>query len=377
MYAAVGMRFELLETALIMYSIHHWRYPMSFSMPARFTVRLLSLTLLVAGTTFSQVVLDKESVLKIFTPGGLHYYTPGTGGNFDIGRPGGPHVYDFSSINLTDLSISYNYDVSTIPELEPRYPAGCVTMGETPATIEKNPVFHFDTDTMYVVGQATLSPEMRFAHSTPWEIVAVFPTVYGSTFTQMVEERETTYTSGGAVQNVNLSSSEEVTAIDGFGTLKLSIGEFPCLRIRKEHRGYGDKEFMFLTQEGVFLGIGSVALEVPDSGVVSGGMQVLLAASLVGVEDGAPLPAAFSLSQNYPNPFNPSTEIEFQVAAFGRARLAVYDLLGREVSLLVDGTLDPGLHTVRFDAANLASGVYIYRLATQGHTATRTMLLMR
>jgi len=134
---------------------------------------------------------------------------------------------------------------------------------------------------------------------------------------------------------------------------------------------------MFLTQEGVFLGIGSVALEVPDSGIVSGGMQVLLAASLVGVEDGAPLPAAFSLSQNYPNPFNPSTEIEFQVAAFGRARLAVYDLLGREVSLLVDGSLDPGLHTVRFDAAGLASGVYIYRLATQGHTATRTMLLMR
>lgn len=350
---------------------------MSLSTPARLIARLLTVTLLVAGTTFSQVVLDKEAVLKIFTPGGLHYYTPGTGGNFDIGKPGGPHIYDFSSINLTDLSISYNYEVSSIPELEPRYPAGCVTMGETPTTIEKNPVFHFGTDTMYVVGQATLSPEMRFAHSTPWEIVAVFPTVYGSTFTQMVEERETTYTSGGAVQGVNVSSSEEVTAIDGFGTLKLSIGDFPCVRIRKEHRGYGDKEFMFLTPEGAFLGVGSVALADPDSGIVSGGMQVLLASSLVGVEDSAPLPAMFSLGQNYPNPFNPSTGIEFQVAASGRARLAVYDLLGREVSLLVDGSLDPGRHTVTFDAAGLASGVYIYRLTTKDHTATRTMLLMR
>lgn len=350
---------------------------MAVSTSAGFLVRLLTLTALVAGSAFSQVVLDREAVLKIFTPGGMHYYTPGVGGTFDIGLPGGPHVYDFSSIDLSNLSISYNYDVSTIPELQARYPAGCVTIGDSPTTIEKNPVFLFSTDTMFVVGLATLAPELAFTHSAPWEIVAVFPTVYGSVFTQYIEERETTYTPEKTVRDVYQSYSEEVTAIDGYGTLKLSIGEFPCLRVRKEHRGYGDKEFMFLTQEGAFLGVGSVPLGAPDAGVVDGGMQVMLAASLVGVSDEAQLPGAFRLEQNYPNPFNPSTDIEFQMASPGHARLAVYDLLGREVSLLVDRSLDAGRHTTRFNSTGLASGVYVYRLTAQGFASTRTMLLMQ
>ena len=74
------------------------------------------------------------------------------------------------------------------------------------------------------------------------------------------------------------------------------------------------------------------------------------------------LPSAFALEQNYPNPFNPSTTIRFQLPSGSHARLTIYDLLGRQVARLVDGTLGAGTHELRWNARALASGVYFYRL---------------
>jgi hypothetical protein len=89
------------------------------------------------------------------------------------------------------------------------------------------------------------------------------------------------------------------------------------------------------------------------------------------------LPGEFALEQNYPNPFNPVTEIQFRVQREEWVRLSVYDLLGRQVAVLVDGALEAGRHTAAFDASGLASGVYLCRLTAGGRTAVRTMLLLR
>jgi hypothetical protein len=340
-------------------------------------LRLMAISALVVCTASSQVAIQQQDVLKIFTPGGQHFYTPGEPGMFDIGKPGGPHLYDFSSISLSNPSISYNYEVSTIPLLAPRYQAGGVTMGDTPSTIEKNPVFLFNTDTMYVLGHATLSPEESFSHYTPWELVAPFPIVYGASLLQTVEKRETTYTSGNQVQSFDVSSSEEFTTVDGYGTLRLANGEYECLRIKKEHRGYGDKEFLYLTREGVFLGVGGIALADPDTGSVEGGMQILLAASLVDVSEPPTTPVTFALGQNYPNPFNPSTDISFQLPASSHVQLVVFDLFGRQVALLVDEVREQGDNEVRFVADGLSSGVYFYRLTAGTYVQTKKMVLMR
>lgn len=89
------------------------------------------------------------------------------------------------------------------------------------------------------------------------------------------------------------------------------------------------------------------------------------------------LPGAFALHQNYPNPFNPSTNIRFDVANTANVTLVVYDMLGREVAVLVNGQMTPGAHSVSFDASQLTSGVYMYRLSNGVDTHTRTMLLMK
>jgi hypothetical protein len=88
------------------------------------------------------------------------------------------------------------------------------------------------------------------------------------------------------------------------------------------------------------------------------------------------LPTEFTVG-NYPNPFNPTTTIQVAVPEASRVRVSVYDLLGRMVSLLVDGQLSAGTHSVTFDAGSLPSGVYLYRLEYSGGAVTRTMQLLK
>jgi hypothetical protein len=88
-------------------------------------------------------------------------------------------------------------------------------------------------------------------------------------------------------------------------------------------------------------------------------------------------PAQFSLEQNYPNPFNPATIIEFQIVEIGFVSLKIYNVLGTEVTTLVNEEKQPGVYEVEFDGSYLSSGVYFYTLKTKGFVATKKMLLMR
>jgi hypothetical protein len=97
--------------------------------------------------------------------------------------------------------------------------------------------------------------------------------------------------------------------------------------------------------------------------------------------DGTGLPQSMALLQNFPNPFNGMTEIGITVqgAASGaqHVRVKVFDILGREVSTLVDGPMAPGVYRLRFDAPSLASGVYLYTMQVGGFMDTKKMVLVR
>jgi hypothetical protein len=88
-------------------------------------------------------------------------------------------------------------------------------------------------------------------------------------------------------------------------------------------------------------------------------------------------PETFNLSQNCPNPFNPSTKISWLTPVSSHQTLKVYDVLGNEVATLVDEFMEAGQHEVEFNANNLASGVYIYRIQTEEFTETKKMVLLR
>jgi len=89
------------------------------------------------------------------------------------------------------------------------------------------------------------------------------------------------------------------------------------------------------------------------------------------------IPQSTVLHQNYPNPFNPTTSIRFELSENGPIRLSVYDVLGREMITIINGQYTAGNHSVSFDASNLASGIYIYRLQTGKTVITKKMTLVK
>jgi len=96
-----------------------------------------------------------------------------------------------------------------------------------------------------------------------------------------------------------------------------------------------------------------------------------------GSETESDLPEAFALKQNYPNPFNPVTVIRYQLPEAGNVRLEVFDIMGRRVETLVEEQKQPGYYEVTFDASDLSSGTYIYRIETGDFSDTMKMLFVK
>ncbi len=100
-------------------------------------------------------------------------------------------------------------------------------------------------------------------------------------------------------------------------------------------------------------------------------------ATVVSSDEEPLIAGAFTLEQNYPNPFNPATNIAFRLPVTSHVTLEVFDLTGRRIATLVDGSRHAGSHTVTWDASELASGVYLYRLQAGDYRQTRSMMLMK
>lgn len=148
------------------------------------------------------------------------------------------------------------------------------------------------------------------------------------------------------IDSLNLDS---VLAIIGTDTIRVAI----------------QVEFADNTGSGIF-----------HPGFTSGGITVLVPTGVDDIQAGN-LPVEFALDQNYPNPFNPSTIISFDLPRASRVRLEVYNLLGQSVRVLADGRFGAGTHQVEFNADNLPSGIYFYRLSHDGESLTRKMILLK
>ena len=116
---------------------------------------------------------------------------------------------------------------------------------------------------------------------------------------------------------------------------------------------------------GYVVGVGGTILKTTDGG----GTGIIPISNQI--------PDKFSLSQNYPNPFNPSTVISFQLLVVGQVLLKVFDILGKEITTLVNEQLQPGTYEVTFDGSNLSNGVYFYKLQTGNFLSIKKMLLIK
>lgn len=97
----------------------------------------------------------------------------------------------------------------------------------------------------------------------------------------------------------------------------------------------------------------------------------------IGIGDPSAPSDDYKLYQNYPNPFNPTTKISFKINKEGFVNLSVFNLVGQEVGVLVYENKKPGVYKVEFDAQDLPSGIYLYKLQINGYVSVKRMTLIR
>ncbi len=105
--------------------------------------------------------------------------------------------------------------------------------------------------------------------------------------------------------------------------------------------------------------------------------DVMVKGPLTSVSQTSSLPSEMSLSQNYPNPFNPSTTIEWSVPSESKVSLRIFNMIGQEVSTLVNANMEPGSYRTTWDASSNPTGMYFYRLQIGDRTETRKMVYLR
>lgn len=173
--------------------------------------------------------------------------------------------------------------------------------------------------------------------------------------------------------------------VDGYGILKLPNTTVNCLRIR------GTRTTIFNTgspQPKSIVGFieyvtkssgnTSAYIELDQNGNPIAASYFEPATSTTPIENTTPAIASdFRLNQNYPNPFNPSTVISYDLKTAGQVKLDIYNALGQHVATLVNGTEAAGSHNVTFNASQLNSGLYFYKLQAGDFSKTRKMMLIK
>ncbi len=139
----------------------------------------------------------------------------------------------------------------------------------------------------------------------------------------------------------------------------------------------GDTSAMFNGIVGKTYGFFSIAADSAGNIEVFKLTAEVSTAVIAGVDDMNTIPQEFRLDQNFPNPFNPTTIIRYEIPRASHVTLKLYNMIGQEIATLVDDVQEAGYKTVKWNAANVPSGVYFYRLQASGFTTTREMLIIK
>jgi len=340
---------------------------------------------LVHTSSPAQITISQSHLELIFAVSQQTYvYTDTTDSVFqvNIGGPGGSHVYDFTSFQFSRVDTAPTMAIGVVPQLPPRYPSDAIAFRLTQDR-ETNEyeyfIYRFLDSAMYSPGEANLSPLFeRYKQHVPEEFIFPYPMTFGYSTSYSITTYDTTYV-GGVPSQIEMYSTNVTKDADGWGTVVLpGFGTFNCLRWREvELPPSQRKDFLFFTQEGYLLTIGTNNAE-PDSGVVSADEIILFVPeSVVGVQYWPELPRELALFQNYPNPFNPLTTIRFSLPKSTHVTLKIFNLLGQEIETLVNEKLSAGEYDTKWNAAGHPSGIYFYRLQAHDYREVRKLILLK
>lgn len=308
--------------------------------------------------------------------------------NAIVGATGANQIWDFNGAVATD-SISVTAAYVALPadlpgSNDPAFEHANIAITGEDEGIETAVYYQLEDDNYWHLGSTSLvdvdndgiEDEITGVYSPP-SLDIVFPGVFENSWMD---------STAVMISGVPFASDIEtsVSVIDGWGTLITPDGfSEPALRVREETRLY-DPVSMELTETYVDIDIVSLAgrsvgLLLDENGAIEEvdyfvDMEIESTPIEFFEQD---VPESFALSQNYPNPFNPSTQISYTLQVDSKVNLSVYSMDGILVSTLVNGTQPVGSYEVSFDASELASGMYLYRLETNQFSQTRVMSLIK
>lgn len=358
-------------------------------------IRLLFTLLLIAPVTaFAQITIDESILTDNFgiTRTVISFETSdGAGLDAIVAASGENQIWDFSELVYTDsstfvesyLSLPADVPGSDRPEFSD---ATLVQMSSIEEDGDMLTVYVFASlnNGNYIVYGDTFigdddedgTTDTLYTFNDPPSLDIIFPVAYENTW----RDSTTTVIEGFPAFGYTI----EENVVDGWGTLITPAGERPALRVKNTYMSYSttpplllstDISYQFVTTDLAFF----ADIEVDEDGtpLYAGYSMAFEDMSTANESDDLGIPASFKLAQNYPNPFNPATQIAYTLPASSEVRLTVFTVTGQEVETLVDATQAAGSYEVNFDASELASGLYLYRLETGQYTETRLMSLIK
>ncbi len=313
--------------------------------------------------------------------------------NTMLAGSGGPNVWDFSSRSYGTDYILTSVSTVDVPSVD-SFPTAnmalrTVVTGDTIWTVFNSVASSLTTLGTVSKYSGSLYYIVYQSPTPDW----VFPIGYNSSWTS----HRLTVQSTGFTTTYTYDTTQNV--VDAWGTVKYGSNSIACLRVistekilLKTYDNLNDLLDTSLTTNTTanFIGSGFKYLVSGTHSVSNGyeGFNGSISNDLLNsptdvqqITDGD-LPKTFELSQNYPNPFNPSTEINFSVPVRSQVNLSVYDILGRQVNALVDGSMSAGNYVVDWNGTNragepVASGVYFYKLTAGNYSAAKKMVLLK
>ncbi|HLT46917.1 MAG TPA: alpha-amylase family glycosyl hydrolase [Rubricoccaceae bacterium] len=279
-----------------------------------------------------------------------------------------PSFYGNHSVEQTKMAATLLFSLHGIPMMLYGQEVGVVRdLYEFPSFPTSRPISDYDHDGLFAHYQHLLLLRETFPalHSDHFEEVAVAPADVGDqTFAYRRWEG-----TDNVVAAINMGD-DDVTA-----ALALPVDD---MGLDPETTYYLTDLFSGEALAGTGADLADFAVPVPAYTTrLFAVADSVVAVPTVGEPAAPSAPDGLALAPNYPNPFSGRTTLTYAVARGGPVRLAVFDLLGREVARLVDGVVPAGRQTATFDGAALASGVYLCRLESEGQVVTRRMALVR
>jgi hypothetical protein len=324
----------------------------------------------------------------------------------DVGSPGANQVWDFRTQIIGDTLFSVSEFLMPDETVSAStFPAANMVQKITSPTDPGFEIFNFyNLTSEFFINLGDSSNISAGGFDTTFvffqnDTLAPFPVAFGNTW--LTTEIDTT---GFYPINANISIDTTLNTVDGWGTVRLPMGDFECLRLRQDAKVINQTIIngtLFSTSVDSFIQYDWISRDIFR--VVSaqsqnndmnpnftdaqgfGRLDSLSTSPPTSVEDPGDLtqiPSDFELFQNYPNPFNPSTTISFDLSSPSEVTLHIYNLKGQLVRTLVDGKFNVGRHSVVWDGRDqrggqATSGLYVTRMQAGQFVQHHKMLLIK